>query len=124
MEQRALGWQMRLSSGDVAAGDLIDVTIDATALREITVSGGEVALARTVTYRYRQINAFGSSYTVPASSSDIVSRAVIPVTRHLLTGQHVVHRVAVPVPADGPASVSAALVDIHWAITGHIDIEG
>jgi hypothetical protein len=93
--QRALDWQMRLSGQEVTEGDSIDVTIDAAALREITVRGSEVVLARTVTYRYRHINAFGGSYTVPARSTDIVGRVIIPVTGRLLTGEHVTHRVAV-----------------------------
>jgi hypothetical protein len=124
MKQRALDWQMRLSGQEVTEGDSIDVTIEAAAHSEIAVRGGEVLLARTVTYRYRHINAFGGSYAVPARSTDIVGRVSIPVTGSLLTGEHVVHRVAVPVPADSPGTVSAALVDIQWAVTARIDVEG
>ena len=123
-EQRALDWQVHLSRGEVTEGESIEVTIDTSALREIVIRGGEVTLVRKVAYRYRQVNAFGGAYTVPAHSADIVNRQILPATGRLLPGEHVVHEAAVTVPADGPASVSATLVDIQWAVTVHLDVDG
>jgi hypothetical protein len=93
----------------------LDLPTDPAAVIEAIVGGN---------LRYLDINAFGGSYTVPARSTDIVGRVIIPGTGRLLTGEHVTHRVAVPVPADSPGTVSAALIDIHRAVTGRIIVEG
>jgi diacylglycerol kinase (ATP) len=64
----------------------LDLPTDPAAVIEAIVGGN---------LRYLDINAFGGSYTVPARSTDIVGRVIIPVTGRLLTGEHVTHRVAV-----------------------------
>lgn len=84
-KQRAVQCQLQLSRTKVAAGERIDVTIDTVAAKEVLIRGGEITLARTVSYRYRQVNAFGGMFTVPTHRTDIVSRLDLAVADELGT---------------------------------------
>ena len=47
---------------------MIDVTIDTVALKEVLGRGGEIAPARTVRYRDREVNGFSGRFTVPRTA--------------------------------------------------------
>jgi hypothetical protein len=107
-KQRAVQCQLQLSRTKVAAGERIDVTIDTVAAKEVLIRGGEITLARTVSYRYRQVNAFGGMFTVPTHRTDIVSRLDLAGTGPLRPGVHDFQRVELAVPADELGTVSSA----------------
>ena len=120
----SLALNVQLPGREFVEGSVIEATVRGVAGRDLTVTSGEVTLIRTITYRYRYVGYHGSYTTASARSADVVTRQVLPTSGRYAAGQQLMEPVTLAVPADGPGSVTADLVQIEWAVGAHLQVDG
>ena len=67
-------WTCNCLAVFVIGASVIDAVVQGVAGRELYATGGDAALIRTVTYRYRQGNSYGGFITVPSRVAEVVVR--------------------------------------------------
>ena len=123
-DSASLALNVQLPGREFVEGSVIDVVVRGVAGREVTMVGGDVALIRTVTYQYRFVSAYGGFSTASDRNAEVVTRQSLPAGGRLSAGQQFLESVALAVPADGPGSVTAALLRIEWTVHARLQVEG
>ncbi len=120
----ALDIDVLLPTGEFTEGSVIDAVVRGVAGREIVTTGGELALIKTVTYGHRQGNPYGGFYTVPALSTEVVTRQALRTGIRYATGEPLFEAVTLTIPSSGPGSVTTDLIRIEWTVRAHLQLEG
>lgn len=83
------------------------------------VLGGELVLARTISYRYREEAADGGTHLATARHREVVATAPLPPGDPAGVGRYDAQLI-VPVPAPGPPSADAELVSVDWTLRARL----
>jgi len=115
---------LHLLEREVTEGSTVTGTVLADADGDLTVRGCEVALLRKVSYLYRQGNMYGGAATVPTRSTEVVCARGLPCAGPLRAGGLLTVPFSLDVPAEGPGTVTGALVQIQWVVRVRIQVQG
>jgi hypothetical protein len=96
----SLALQVQLPPRVFVEGSVIEATVRGVAGRDLRVTGGEVALVRMVTYRYRHVSGYSgaSISTASARNAEVVTRQVLHTAGRYAAGKQLTERVMLAVP--------------------------
>jgi len=116
--------ELDLPTREATEGSVLTGAVLAEAGGELQVMGCEVALIRTTRYLYRQGNFYGGAATVPTRSTEVVASRGLPCAGQLPAGGQLMLPFVLTVPAEGPGTVAAALIQIQWAVRIRMQVSG
>ncbi len=113
-----------LPDRQVTEGSALAGAVLAEAVSDLGVLGCEVALVRTTSYVYRQGNVYGGSASVPTRATEVVAARGLPCAGLLRAGGLVTLPFSLELPAGGPGTVSASLIQVQWAVRVRMKVDG
>jgi hypothetical protein len=105
-------------------GTTVAGAVLAEAKGDMSVIGCEVALVRTTRYVYRQGNVYGGSATVPTRATEVVVAQGLPCAGPLREGGLLTVPFSLALPAEGPGTVSASLIQVEWVVRVRMKVDG
>jgi hypothetical protein len=118
-----LHFEVDLPTGAFVSGTPVQAVLRGVAGRDVTLTGGEVDLVKTVSYHHRQWNPYGGSYSAPIRRVDVISRQLLRAGVRYSTGESLVEPVTLAIPADEPGSVTSDLIGIEWSVQARLHTE-
>lgn len=113
-----------LPEPEVTTGSTVTGTALIEAGVDVDVRGCEVALIRSTSYLYRQGNLYGGATSVPARSTEVVAARGLTCAGPLGAGRVLTLPFTLAVPADGPGTIAASLIQINWAVRVRTQVTG
>lgn len=113
-----------LPDRQVTEGSAVAGAVLADAVSDLSVLGCEVALVRTTSYVYRQGNVYGGSASVPTRATEVVAARGLPCAGLLRAGGLLTLPFSLELPAGGPGTVSASLIQVQWAVRVRMKVDG
>lgn len=119
---------LALSAPDdvLVEGSVLGVCLQATETDDVVVivTQAAVELVRTVTYAYRQGNAYGSATTGIERIESVVDRSPLDGFAGLAPGEILDGEVKLTVPVEGPGTAAGRLIQVQWSVRARIEVVG
>jgi hypothetical protein len=109
----------QMTEGSALAGVVL-----AEAVSDLRALGCEVALVRTTSYVHGQGAIYGGSANVPIRTTEVVEARGLPCAGPLRAGDLLTLPFSMEIPASGPGTVSASLVQVQWAVRARMKADG
>jgi len=115
---------LHLPAREVTEGSTLAGTVLAEAGTDLTVVGCEVALVRLTSYLYRQGSLYGGAANVPTRSTEVLAARGLPCAGPVRAGGLLTLPFTLAVPAEGPGTVAASLIQVQWAVRVRMQVNG